>query len=109
VVRPDTAVTSQRGVARLGLRLVNREPGARARALLDGECQRLGLTPAELPGNDSQVSGHLQVAAAVTGRLADVGVSSQPAALAYGWQFISLAAERFDLVIPSKLAASAEV
>jgi len=108
-VRPGTAVTGLRDVARLGLRLVNREPGARARTLLDREVLRLGLTPAELPGYDSQVSGHLQVAAAVAGRLADAGVSSEPAALAYGLHFIPLAAERFDLLIPAKLAASPEV
>jgi molybdate-binding protein len=109
VVRPGTAVASLRDVARLGLRLANREPGARARALLDHECLRLGLTPAELPGYDSEVSGHLQVAAAVAGRLADAGVSSEPAALAYGLHFVPLAAERFDLLIPAKLAASPEV
>jgi putative molybdopterin biosynthesis protein len=109
VVRPGTAVTGLHDVARRGLRLVNREPGARARALLDRERLRLGLTPAELPGYDSRVCGHLQVAAAVAGHLADAGVSSEPAALAYGLRFIPLAAERFDLVIPTKLAASPEV
>jgi molybdate-binding protein/DNA-binding XRE family transcriptional regulator len=109
VVRPGTAVTDLRDVARLGLRLVNREPGARARALLDRERLRLGLTPAELPGYDGRVAGHLQVAAAVVGRLADAGVSSEPAALAYGLRFIPWAAERFDLVIPAKLAGSPEV
>jgi molybdate-binding protein/DNA-binding XRE family transcriptional regulator len=109
VVRPGSAVANLRDVARLGLRLANREPGARARTLLDRERARLGLTPAELPGYDSQVSGHLQVAAAVAGRLADAGVSSEPAALAYGLRFIPLAAERFDLVIPAKLVASREV
>jgi putative molybdopterin biosynthesis protein len=109
VVRPGTAVTSLGDVARLGLRLVNREPGAQARTLLDRERLRLGLTPAELPGYDSQASGHLQVAAAVAGRLADAGVSSEPAALAHGLDFIPLAAERFDLVMPAKLAASREV
>jgi molybdate-binding protein len=38
-----------------------------------------------------------------------VGVSSEPAALTYGLHFIPLAAERFDLVIPAKLAPSREV
>jgi putative molybdopterin biosynthesis protein len=109
VVRPGTAAAGLADVARLGLRLVNREPGAQARTLLDRECLRLGLTPAELPGYDSQASGHLQVAAAVAGRLADAGVSSEPAALAYGLDFIPLATERFDLVMPAKLAASREV
>jgi putative molybdopterin biosynthesis protein len=109
VVRPGTQVAGLGDLARHGLRLVNREPGAQARALLDRERLRLRLDPAEIPGYDSQAAGHLQVAAAVAGRLADAGVSSEPAALAYGLQFIPLADERFDLVLPAKHAASREV
>ena len=109
VVRPGTGVRGLDDVARLGLRLVNREPGAQARTLLDRERERLRLSPGELAGYDSRVAGHLQVAAAIDGGLADAGISSEPAALAYGLDFIPLAAERFDLVLPAKLAASREV
>jgi len=109
VVRPGTHVRGLDDVARQGLRLVNREPGAQARALLDRERLRFRLEPAELPGYDSRAAGHLQVAAAIVGGLADAGVSSEPAALAYGLDFIPLAAERFDLVLPAKHAASREV
>jgi putative molybdopterin biosynthesis protein len=109
VIRPETRITGLDDAVRQGLRLVNREPGAQARALLDREIVRLGLDPAELPGYESQAAGHLQVAAAVAGRLADVGVSSEPAALAYGLNVIPLAEERFDLVLPAKHAASREV
>lgn len=109
VVRPGAEIRGLDDVARKGLRLVNREPGAQARTLLDRERQRLGLTPAELPGYDTRAAGHLQVAAAIAGCLADAGVSSEPAALAYGLDFIPLAAERFDLVLPAKHAASREV
>ncbi len=109
VVRPGTQITGLGDLARQGLRLVNREPGAQARVLLDRERLRLRLDPAELPGYHSQAAGHLQVAGAVAGRLADAGVSSEPAALAYGLDFIPLAEERFDLVLPAKHAASREV
>jgi putative molybdopterin biosynthesis protein len=109
VVRPGARVRGLDDVARQGLRLVNREPGAQARTLLDRERLRLRLDPAELPGYDSRASGHLQVAAAIVGGLADAGVSSEPAALAYGLDFIPLAQERFDLVLPAKHAASREV
>ena len=109
VVRRGTQIRGLDDVARQGLRLVNREPGAQARALLDRERLRLRLDPAELPGYDSRAAGHLQVAAAIVGGLADAGVSSEPAALAYGLDFIPLAAERFDLVLPAKHAASREV
>ena len=109
VVRPGARVRGLGDVAARGLRLVNREPGAQARALLDQERRRLGLDPAELPGYDTRAAGHLQVAAAIIGGLADAGVSSEPAALAYGLDFIPLAQERFDLVLPAKHAASREV
>ena len=112
VFRPATQIAGLDDAIRRGLRLVNREPGAQARKLLDRELARLGLDPAgpvELPGYDSQAAGHLQVAAAVAGKLADVGVASEPAALAYGLNIIPLATERFDLVLPAKHAASREV
>ena len=108
-VRPGTQVRGLGDVASQRLRLVNREPGAQARTLLDRERLRLRLDPAELPGYDSRAAGHLQVAAAIVGGLADAGVSSEPAALAYGLDFVPLAAERFDLVLPAKHAASREV
>ena len=109
VVRPGAEVRGLDDVARRGLRLVNREPGAQARTLLDRERLRLGLEPAQLTGYDSLAAGHLQVAAAIVGGLADAGVSSEPAALAYELDFIPLAEERFDLLLPAKHAASREV
>ena len=101
VVRPGAQVRGLDDVARRGLRLVNREPGAQARTLLDRERLRLGLEPSQLTGYDSLAAGHLQVAAAIVGGLADAGVSSEPAALAYGLDFIPLAEERFDLLLPA--------
>ncbi len=109
VARAATGIRGLDDVASRGLRLVNREPGAQARVLLDQERLRLRLDPAELPGYDGQAAGHLQVASTVAGSVADVGVSSEPAALAYGLSFIPLAEERFDLVIPARYAASREV
>ena len=50
VFRPATPITGLDDAVRQGLRLVNREPGAQARKLLDRELGRLGLDPAGLPG-----------------------------------------------------------
>jgi molybdate-binding protein len=111
VLRPDlkSTVTGLDALARHHLRIVNREPGAEARRLLDAERQRLGLDGGDLPGYDTQAAGHLQVASAVAAGLADAGVASEPAARAYGLAFVPLAEERFSLVIPAGLAASREV
>ena len=111
VLRPDVAggIAGVRDVVRRGLRLVNREPGSEARSVLDRELAGLDVQAARLPGYHTRATGHLQVAAAITAGLADAGVASEPAALAYGLAFIPLTAERFDLVIPADLAGSREV
>jgi putative molybdopterin biosynthesis protein len=111
VLRPDLAdgIADVGDLARRGLRLVNREPGAEARSVLDRALARLGIDGTTLPGYSSQVTGHLQVAEAVAAGLADAGVASEPAALAYGLAFVPLSVEHFDLVIPAQQTGSREV
>jgi putative molybdopterin biosynthesis protein len=109
-VRKDLrpAVTGVDTIAKHALRLVNREPGAEARRLLDHERVRLNLDPADLIGYGTRAAGHLQVASAVAAGLADVGVASEPAARAYGLAFVPLAQERFSLIIPAEHVGSRE-
>jgi putative molybdopterin biosynthesis protein len=95
-------------LARLGVRVVNREAGSEARQVLERELLTLGLEPAALAGYDTTATGHLQVASAIAAGLAEAGVSAEPAALAYGLPFVPLADERFDLVIPRAVAESRE-
>src|SRR5215472_7212772 len=111
VLRPGLAdsITSLGDVAAAGLRVVNREPGAEARRVLDRELARHDIAPADLAGYQSQATGHLEVAAAVAAGLADAGVASEPAALAYELAFVPLTEERFDLVVPAAQVASREV
>jgi molybdate-binding protein len=111
VLRPGQASRLD-GVAGLpgsGLRLVNRDEGSEARRVLDRELAEHGIDPAEVPGYDTRATGHLEVAAAIAAGVADVGVASEPAALAYGLAFVPLTQERFDLVIPTEQAGSREV
>jgi molybdate-binding protein/DNA-binding XRE family transcriptional regulator len=111
VLRADLAgsVSGLADIARRRLRLVNREAGSEARRLLDRERRSLGLAPGDLPGYETCAKGHLQVASAVAAGLADAGVASEPAALAYGLAFVPLADERFDLVIPRSQRGTREV
>lgn len=111
VLRPELAgaVTGLDSLVKHQHRVVNREPGAEARRLLDRELDRLGIDPAELPGYDTRAGGHLQVASAVAAGLAEAGVASEPAARAYGLAFVPLADERFDLVLPGAHLGSREV
>ena len=102
MLRPELAdgVGGVIDVARRGLRLVNREPAAEARSVLDRELAVEWIEGDQLPGYASRVTGHLQVASAIATDLPDAGVVSEPAAVAYGLAFAPLAAERFDLVVP---------
>jgi putative molybdopterin biosynthesis protein len=111
VLRPGLAgeVTSVADLARQGRRLVNREEGSEARRVLDREAARLRVDPAAISGYATRATGHLPVASAIAAGLADAGVASEPAARAYGLDFLPLAAERFDLVIPAHQAGSREV
>jgi hypothetical protein len=88
---------------------VNREPGAEARSLLDRELASAGIPASQLPGYDTRAAGHLHVAAAIAAGMADAGIASEPAARAYDLDFVPLAAEHFDLVIPARLTCTREV
>ena len=111
VLRPELAsvITGVDSLVKDGRPVVNREAGAEARRLLDRELSRLGIDRAELPGYDTRAGGHLQVASAVAARLADAGVASEPVARVYGLDFVPLADERFDLVLPGAHLGSREV
>lgn len=110
-IRPELASTviGLDDVARNGLRLVNREPGAEARDLLDTQMQRLGIESGEIVGYNSAASGHLLVAATLAAEAGDVGITTEPAALSYGLAFIPIARERSLLAIPRQLITAPEV
>jgi putative molybdopterin biosynthesis protein len=111
VLRPERAagITGVGDLPGSGLRLVNRDPGSEARRVLDRELASAGISPAEVPGYDTRAMGHLEVAAAIAAGVADVGVASEPAALAYELAFVPLTQERFDLVIPAGQSGAREV
>jgi putative molybdopterin biosynthesis protein len=111
VLRREQAaqVGDMAGVVSASLRLVNREPGAEARRVLDRELAKIGVSGPSLAGYDTTATGHLEVAAAIAAGLADAGVASEPAALAYGLAFQPLTTERFDLIIPARQTGTREV
>lgn len=95
-----------RGVSQLahlgkkGLRLVSREPGSGARRLLERELKRAGLSVEIARDAAIQVSGHLEVAHAISIGAGDAGIATRDAALAFGLTFVPIAEERYDLVVP---------
>jgi putative molybdopterin biosynthesis protein len=86
--------------ARPDLRLVNRQRGAGTRVLLDFELGRLGIDPSSVRGYDHEEYTHLAVAAAVASGAADAGLGIRAAAHALKLDFVPLAHEPYELVIP---------
>lgn len=80
--------------------LVNREEGAGARLLLDQHLRAAGIESSQVRGYDRTVSSHFEVARAVAGNQADVGVGIRSAAQLFGLDFVPLQAARYDLVVP---------
>ena len=103
------SVRSLADALELGLRLVNREPGSEARRLLDEALGELGAQPAALPGYGTACSAHLLVASSIAAGLADIGVTSEPAALAYGLGFVPWQEEICELHVPRSLLGTPEV
>jgi molybdopterin molybdotransferase/putative molybdopterin biosynthesis protein len=90
------------GLARRGIRIVNREPGAGARATLDDALRELGIAPGSIAGYDREARGHLEVAAAIAAGQADAGVTIRVAAQAYGLGFVPIREERYDIAIAGR-------
>jgi molybdate-binding protein/transcriptional regulator with XRE-family HTH domain len=93
----------------LSLQLVNREPGSEARKLLDEALDELGADAASVRGYESASGAHLLVASSIAAGLADVGVASEPAALAYGLGFVPWQEEICELHVPRSLLGTPEV
>jgi putative molybdopterin biosynthesis protein len=96
-------------LARPGLRLVNRERGAGARAFLDEALAELRIDATGIEGYGFEAAGHLEVAAAIAAGRADAGVTIRIAAEAYGLPFISMREECYDLVILARELETAPV
>lgn len=79
---------------------INRQRGAGTRILLDFHLQKLGLKPEDINGYEREEYTHMTVAAAVAGGGADAGLGILAAARALNLDFVPVAQERYDLVIP---------
>ncbi len=90
-------------LARPGIRLVNREPGAALRALLDELLVRSGIPGTAVSGYDTLVHGHNQGAQMIAFGMADAALGLRPVTQAFDLDFVPLAEVRCDLVVPADL------
>lgn len=82
---------------RSDVRIVNRESGSGARALLDGLLAKVAMPSEKVLGYEVEASGHFEVAQAVALGAADVGIGVKSAADEAGCAFLPLLEEVCDL------------
>lgn len=87
-------VRGARDLSRAGIRLANRASGSAARALLDAELRRAGVSSRAIAGYPQTLGSHADVARAVAFGYADVGVGVACVAEAFRLSFIPLRSER---------------
>ncbi len=92
-------VRSAHDLGRRDVRIVNREPGAGARKLLDALLRKARVR--KVRGYELHARGHHAVAQAVALGAADAGIATRGAADSFGLRFLPLSEERFDLVFPA--------
>jgi molybdate-binding protein/DNA-binding XRE family transcriptional regulator len=85
-----------------GVTIINREPGAAVRFLLDAELVRLGVSAKSIRGYDKTANGHLPAAMQVANDLVDACIATKAAARVFGLDFVPLVSERYDLVLRKK-------
>ncbi len=83
-----------------GFSFINRQKGAGTRLLTDKVIAQSGLDPNRISGYDHEEYTHMNIAAAVAGGSVDTGMGIRAAALALGLDFVPVAEERYDLIIP---------
>jgi molybdate-binding protein/DNA-binding XRE family transcriptional regulator len=96
-------------LARKGLRICARQPGAGSQRLLEQELEKHGLDSAQVLSGALVAPGHFAAAGAVALGAADVAFAMEGAALAHDLDFIAVAEERFDLVLPEDAASDPRV
>ncbi len=101
LVAPDNpkGITTVTDLARPDVMIVNREPGAGSRDLLEQELMAAGVSDESVSGFDHIVLSHQAVAEAIATQKADAGVSAASVAKIFKLDFIPLRQSRYDLVI----------
>ena len=85
------------------LSFINRQKGAGTRLLTDKILRDARINPGQISGYDHEEYTHMNVAAAVAGGSVDAGMGIRAAAVALNLDFIPVAEERYDLIVPRSL------
>jgi molybdopterin molybdotransferase/putative molybdopterin biosynthesis protein len=96
------AIKGFEDVAKNTLSFINRQNGAGTRLLTDKTLKDLGIDPTEINGYDHEEYTHMSVAASIANGSVDCGMGILAAANALGLDFVPVAEERYDLIIPKQ-------
>lgn len=96
------SILSFEDLTRDDVTFINRQAGAGTRVLLDHHLRHAGIDPAEIEGYHLEEYTHTSVAVAVLSGVADVGMGVLAAARALDLDFVPVATEQYDLVIPER-------
>jgi putative molybdopterin biosynthesis protein len=80
---------------------INRQRGAGTRILFDDHLQKANISADQIHGYDHEEFTHMAVAVNVLSGTADCGMGIYAAARALDLDFVPLARERYDLIIPT--------
>jgi putative molybdopterin biosynthesis protein len=86
---------------RKDITFVNRQKGSGTRILLDHTLKNLSLDSNQVRGYEKEEFTHMAVASTVVSGAADAGLGILSAARAMDLDFIPIAKERYDVIIPS--------
>ncbi len=89
-------------LARDDIVFINRQAGSGTRLLTDKCLKDVGIDPSKVKGYDRVEFTHMSVASAVKSGVADVGVGIYAASIALDLDFIPVAKERYDIIIPEE-------
>ena len=91
------------------LSFINRQKGAGTRLLTDKILGDAQINPSKISGYDHEEYTHMNVAAAVASGSVDAGMGIRAAAVALDLEFIPIAEERYDLIVPEHLLSDQRV
>jgi putative molybdopterin biosynthesis protein len=94
-------ITSLADLIARNLTFINRQKGAGTRLLTDKILRDSNLEPDQLAGYNHEEYTHMNVAASVLSGSVDAGMGIRAAAQALDLDFVPVAEERYDLIVPT--------
>ncbi len=102
-------ITGIKDLTREDIRFINRQRGAGTRILLDDHLKKSELSPEDIQGYEQEEYTHMAVAVNILNQASDCGMGIFAAAKALDLDFVPLARERYDLIIPARYREDSKI